>query len=299
VAGSLHLPVGEAAIVAVLDELYGYRPEPWLTTLPPAADYAVTPLREVAPIVALPPRADASRFAGGSGEHDSIDDSAPTDPQSMDTEDVVTDRVSFVDPPTPRTPAPVAVVAPAPVPVPVAAPVPVASWGARSRGFSLPTVAVGRPARRAARIATIGVGLAAAAAIAIVAIVAIPGQGKDEPTAGPAEATPIVAPRASPPVAARTPPPETATAAPTLPVPTRAPPAPPTVVTLHVVTDPPGATVVLDGVRLGTAPYTGEVPARDGLAWLKVRKSDRLPVKVHVSLARDVTWTVRLPARPR
>jgi hypothetical protein len=67
-------------------------------------------------------------------------------------------------------------------------------------------------------------------------------------------------------------------------------------VTLDVVTDPPGATVVLDGVRLGKAPYHAEVPAK-ATAWLKVRRFDRIPVRIKVSLDRDVTWNVKL--RPR
>ena len=67
---------------------------------------------------------------------------------------------------------------------------------------------------------------------------------------------------------------------------------------MRVVTDPPGATVVLDGVRLGTSPYTGQVTIRTGRSWLKVRRSDRLPVKIPVALDRDVTWNVRLPPRP-
>lgn len=67
--------------------------------------------------------------------------------------------------------------------------------------------------------------------------------------------------------------------------------------TLHVITDPPGATVVLDGVRLGTSPYLAEVSIKPGTAWLKVRKSTHNAVKIQVSLDRDVTWNVRL--RPR
>jgi len=64
-----------------------------------------------------------------------------------------------------------------------------------------------------------------------------------------------------------------------------------------VVTDPPGATVVLDGVRLGTSPFTAEVPIKHGGAWLKVRKKHHLPVKIRVSLEADVTWNVELRAR--
>lgn len=71
----------------------------------------------------------------------------------------------------------------------------------------------------------------------------------------------------------------------------------PTEITLQVVSDPPGATVVLDGVRLGVAPYTARLPIKHGLGWLKVRKVGRVPIKIHVSLDHDVTWNPRLPAR--
>jgi len=54
---------------------------------------------------------------------------------------------------------------------------------------------------------------------------------------------------------------------------------------------------VLDGVRLGTSPFTAEVPIKQGGAWLKVRKKHHLPVKIRVSLEADVTWDVTLPAR--
>jgi eukaryotic-like serine/threonine-protein kinase len=69
-------------------------------------------------------------------------------------------------------------------------------------------------------------------------------------------------------------------------------------VMLDVVTDPPGASVVLDGVKLGTAPFHAEVPAKS-TAWLKVRRFDRVPVRIKVELDRDVTWNVKLPARTR
>jgi hypothetical protein len=73
-------------------------------------------------------------------------------------------------------------------------------------------------------------------------------------------------------------------------------PAAPGHIMLDVVTDPPDATVVLDGVRLGRSPYHAEVVAKP-TAWLKVRKSDRIPVRVKVSLDHDYTWTVTLPPR--
>jgi len=70
-------------------------------------------------------------------------------------------------------------------------------------------------------------------------------------------------------------------------------------VTISVVTDPPGATVVLDGVRLGTTPYTGTVPAQKRDGWLKVRKRDHIAVKTKVDRAADIRWDVKLDAAKR
>jgi hypothetical protein len=66
-------------------------------------------------------------------------------------------------------------------------------------------------------------------------------------------------------------------------------------VLLHVTSDPDGATVVLDGVRLGVTPFAGRVPSKD-TAWLKVRKRDFAAVKTRVSLEQDVDWNVQLRA---
>ena len=69
-------------------------------------------------------------------------------------------------------------------------------------------------------------------------------------------------------------------------------------VTLSVTTVPAGATVVLDGVRLGTTPFQAVVPARAKPAWLKVRRKGSSATKIKVSLERDVTWDVRLRPYP-
>jgi hypothetical protein len=65
---------------------------------------------------------------------------------------------------------------------------------------------------------------------------------------------------------------------------------------LDVVSTPPGASVVLDGVKIGTSPFHAEIPAKKS-AVLKVRRSDRTPVKIKVALDRDYRWTVTLPPR--
>ena len=281
VAGMRGLALGESAVVGVLDELFGTRAEPWLAAAAATGDEEITRIREVTPVLALPALSGVRAFARGSGGHDSIDDSAPTDPDSMD-EDEVTDRLALADPPTPPAPvvaAPVASVAPRPAPSHVVS---------RAQLASAPPTS-----RRGPRIAIAGVALAFV--IGVVAITAFSG----DPERAPAQVAP--SPRTPAPVAPRAPAPRAAShpalAPPTPPV--TPPPSPVDHVTLQVITDPPGATGVLDGVRLGTAPYTLELPAREGVAWLKVRKSDRLPVKIQVSLDHDVTWNVRLPARFR
>ena len=63
---------------------------------------------------------------------------------------------------------------------------------------------------------------------------------------------------------------------------------------LHVTTEPAGATVVLDGVRLGVTPFEAPVPKKAGGAWLKVRMKHFIPVKTRVSLDQPVEWEVAL-----
>jgi hypothetical protein len=68
-------------------------------------------------------------------------------------------------------------------------------------------------------------------------------------------------------------------------------------VLLQVTTEPSGATVVLDGVRLGTTPFSARVPTKPGKAWLKVRMRKHVAVKTRVSLEQDVHWDVELRRR--
>jgi serine/threonine-protein kinase len=100
--------------------------------------------------------------------------------------------------------------------------------------------------------------------------------------------------REASPDAPQPPPPAPAPAVAPAPAPAPPPPAPaPTTVQLHVTTQPSGATVVLDGVRLGTTPFTSQVPIKkDG--WLKVRMQGHAAVKEKVSFEHDVTWDVAL-----
>lgn len=109
-------------------------------------------------------------------------------------------------------------------------------------------------------------------------------------------AEPATVPHASSEPAApiRTSPPAAAPARPS-PAPVAAPAAS-TEITLHVTTEPVGATVVLEGVRLGTTPFTARMPFRSKPAWLKVRRRGSVATKTQVVLDRDVTWFVRLRA---
>ncbi|MBV8757204.1 MAG: protein kinase [Deltaproteobacteria bacterium] len=106
--------------------------------------------------------------------------------------------------------------------------------------------------------------------------------------------------RESPPAPATSTPPVAAVPRPPAPVaPVSAPPpvehaAPHVSVLLNVSSKPVGATVVLDGVRLGVTPYTGPVAIKPTGAWLKVRKHGYVAVKTRVSLERDVHWDVEL-----
>lgn len=88
-----------------------------------------------------------------------------------------------------------------------------------------------------------------------------------------------------------------------LPPPRSPPPAPPpavatpeprTSVMLHVTSDPEGATVVLDGERLGVTPFSGPVAIKPGDAVLKLRKQGYAAVKTRVLLDNDVRWDVQL-----
>ncbi len=103
-------------------------------------------------------------------------------------------------------------------------------------------------------------------------------------------------PKPTPTAPAPTPPPPPAPAPASKPAPVAAPStsAKDSTVLLEVVTDPDGATVVLDGVRLGVSPMSIRLPTRPGPVWLKVRKRGHAAVKTRVSLERDVRWNVEL-----
>ena len=296
-ASSLQLPIGQPAVVSVLDKLYGYRPEPWLLGRGSRdeLDDEPTPVREPSPVIEMRALADSRAFARGSGGHDSLDDETPTLPPvpppecvAVDFEEQVTDRLALLEPADvlpPMWAPPPPIVLPPPPALRPPTPIPV------------PDLQI----RPSARVALVVVAVGVAFAIGLVAFFAMRDPSSEialaPATAPAASAAPAQASRRSvvPPSASGSP---AASESPASSAPNPAAVSTMGQVTLHVVTDPPGATVVLDGVRLGTSPYIGQVTIRTVRSWLKVRRSDRLPVKIPVALDRDVTWNVRLPARP-
>ncbi|CAN5910006.1 hypothetical protein BH11MYX3_BH11MYX3_31090 [soil metagenome] len=269
VAERLDLPIGEPVVLAVLDTLFGSRPEPWMGSAAPGRGVSEQSGARSVPLVARP-ELDLAR---GTGETDAIDDDdeSTTVPGGRTSEDMVTNRVETIEPvaialplPAPQLETPVPVEAP--FAEPVAAP-PVT-----------PSLPVARPrARGWAWALVVGTLLAAATFLSIVRIfapaehAAVP-RVSTEPSAPPRASTPVPVRRSAPAV------------------------APATEITLHVTTEPVGATVVLDGVRLGTTPFTAKLPVRSKPAWLKVRRRGSIPTKTQVSLERDVTWSVQLRA---
>ncbi|MBA3462333.1 MAG: protein kinase [Deltaproteobacteria bacterium] len=251
VAQRLNLTIGEGAVLAVLDKLFGFRPEPWLTAPAIERDPEVTPVIAV-PLIAAP---GEHAFARGSGYYESLTD---------DLDDQVTSRVATVEPDDDAAPS--------------------LRWSPPP-----PTMTRIRP-KRWPVFAILGACVIAAAVTAL----AIFGGTQSQRVAAatePAPASPM--PRPSAPAATQ----QVATTPARPPAPL--PPAPmSTEVMLSVTTEPSGATVVLDGVRLGTTPFTGSVPARTKPAWLKVRRRGSSATKIRVSLERDVTWDVRLRPHP-
>jgi serine/threonine protein kinase len=271
VAHQLGLSLGPESVVRVLDALFGRKPEPWLVP-------SVPPPIPKRPAVAVARR--PTGFARGSGHHPSIEDDAHVE----EVEDHATRKfergASASDSESAGRPTiDLTAVVTAPRPVLARAPAPRPALPAFQFQLRAQTVVAHR--RRNALIGTVAVASALALGIAVVAVASGDTTAERTSRGSPAPPAPVrdrVVVTPAPPAAP----------APQLP--------PVSTVRLHVVSDPPGATVVLDGVRLGSAPYDAAVPARDQPAWLKVRMPHRLPVKIQVSLVHDVSWTVKLPA---
>jgi hypothetical protein len=233
------------------------------------------------PVVAQPPDADPLNFALGT---------TPPPPRAR----AVTVPIRNVTPPPRVIPieqlpaAPPVAVTPPPVVLP---PRPVRSAIGTETSISAIT-----PLPRGRLGMWIMLGIFAAVAVGFTAMLASPD-----------EAARVAAADAPAPLPAPAPAPLSAAVPVPVPVPVPAPdpvpaPAPelelaPDVVTLRVTTSPPGATVVLDGTRLGTTPFVTTVPAGPREATLKVRKRRHTPRKIKVRFDEDVTWDVQLERR--
>ncbi len=288
IAIHLGLALGPSSVTKVLASVFGARPEPWLTRSAPPP----IPTREPVPV-------RSSGFARGSGHHDSIDQSPIVEiieSDDMSTRKFERDTVDL------SAAAMTLPMRPAKIPVEEAVP-----DNAQTR--PRPTTTMPRGEVHATRTSpktshrhrTAMIGACAFACALGAGIVVMTFSNRDAPADPEPPATHASAARTAPsatptqPSGARTAVSAARTSPMAAPPEPPAPPPPPATIQLHVVTDPPGATVVLDGVRLGSAPFTAALPVSGKAAWLKVRMPHHVPVKIQVSLEHDVSWNVRLP----
>ena len=195
-------------------------------------------------------------------------------------------RTELPLPAAPRTPVPMPTVV-EPLPDrPVPAPV-IADAAPRETPVPRPRVAATYHVAghgRARRFVIAGVLVSGAVAAGALAF-------ESTSATAPPPASPAPAPATTPPAPHPAPAPVHAS----MPAPPRAErPAARSTVMLNVTSSPTGATVVLDGVRLGVTPYSAPVAIKHGGAWLKVRKTHYIAVKTRVSLESDVHWDVEL-----
>jgi len=302
VVAKLGLTLGDTATTSVLDMLFGYRPEPWLLPMQRDPDVEVTPVLAV-PLLPRPPLAGEHQFARGSGLQDRVDNVL-----AEEIEDQVTTRVVTIEPDdTPPSERRLPLAPPGATPTPPDAawqPPPLASMPpARSRStmqaaaMPLPDGTHLAPRRGWIALALVG---AACAGVGIGAILNVVRGDEASAPARPVSSAPpaVTTPPSAPPSAPPNPAPQKP-APPVKIVETRIADPIANEIVLRVTTQPTGATVVLDGVRLGTTPYEAKHPTRTKPAWLKVRHKGSVATKIQVSLDRDVTWDVRLRALRR
>ncbi len=294
VAARLELQTGESVVLAVLDQLFGFRPEPWMGGVAAPRDVIDRGQPRVVPLVARPSLVDLRSLARGTGKNDTIgeDEETTSVPHTRASEEIVTNRLATVEPEGIELPLPApTVMTPMPANVPAAerersAPI---DWSAPEPALpqlpqlERPVLPQQQGVRSRPWVWTGLIGtLLAAATFALIVTIFGPDEHANSP---PVSGAPVAPPRVSAPA----------------PGPARrssrvAAPAASNEITLRVTTEPVGATVVLDGVRLGTTPFTAKLPARSKLAWLKVRRRGSIATKIQVSLDRDVTWSVELHA---
>ena len=76
------------------------------------------------------------------------------------------------------------------------------------------------------------------------------------------------------------------------------PPDARTTVHIHITTNPPDATVLLDGDKLGHTPYDGDAPVSADMHVIKIRRRGYLPQKLDLKLDADVSQDFVLHALP-
>ena len=329
-AQHLGIALGAPAVHRVLGELFGSRPEPWLVDAADVPGEATIVDSESAPLLAMPapprrPPAPTLTFTGGSAGASAV-------ARMSDGDELQTGRFVTVEPdlppPAPARPDPLrlalgttpppkprarAVTVPIrntppprmipieqlptmPVSVPVTVtppPVVLPPRPPRSAIGTITSVSAITPLPRGRLGLWIMVGIFAVVAVGLLAMLATPEDDRVASRPEPApEPAPVPAPAPAP-VAAPAPVPVAAAMAD--PDPEIDPAAP--LVTLRVTTTPDGATVVLDGTRLGTTPFVTTVPAGPREAVLKVRKRGHSARKTKVTFEEDVTWDVELRRR--
>ena len=204
-------------------------------------------------------------------------------------------------PPPPPAPAPPLATRPAPAPAPPLATRPVLALPRPSRRARSPWIAV----RNLAILSIAAVVFGGLLGVAVSAIVGPP-RTATYPEARPLETRQVITP--DPPTTRR--PPRGLRRAPARAIPparvvTPAPPpsepaprprerAKSATIRVRVTTEPPGATVLLDGRRLGHAPVSFERRRESRSVWLKVRRSGYATRRIEVSLDDDLVEHVVL-----